>query len=340
MNLYQANIMRTPAAPEGLVDILPAEAKKRRVLEARLRSAFEDRAYGEVICPTFEFYDLLSVEAGSAIKRDMVRFIGSDGRLLALRPEMTTTIARVVAQRLDPAQSPHRLYYLANVFREHPSKQGQPREFWQAGVELVGSGSAADDVEVVGLFIETLDAAGLAGFQVGLGQIDYLDGCLNDLAINESQRESLRSALADRSLVAYEAAVRDLGLDASVAENLLAIPALRGGRETLAAAEELAIGRQAKLALGRLKQVYAGLGEAGFADRLIIDFGILRSFDYYTGLIFEAYVPGLGAPVGGGGRYDNLLSEFGAPAPAAGFAVGLERLQLALARGVGSGDGQ
>ena len=322
---------RIPTIPEGLRDILPAEAKVRRETEGRLRRAFEARGFGEVICPTFEFYDLLSVEAGSAIKRDMVRFMGSDGRLLALRPEMTTTIARVAAQRLDPAAGPHSLYYIANVFREDFSKQGRTREFWQAGVEVIGgAGGADEDIGIVSLFIEALAGAGLTDFQVGLGQTAFLDGAFKALSVSEADRVQLRSALAERSLVDYKSAVGGLELDDKTAAKLLAAPGLRGGAKVLEAAKELAIGDEALSALARLENIYAGLKSGGLVERAVIDLGLWRSFDYYTGLIFEAYAPGLGVPVGGGGRYDKLLSEFGRPAPAAGFAVGLERLQLAL----------
>jgi ATP phosphoribosyltransferase regulatory subunit len=320
-----------PAIPEGLMDILPAQARRRRLLESRLRGAFENRGFGEVICPTFEFYDLLAIEAGSSVKRDMVRFMGGDGRLLSLRPEMTTAIARVVAQRLDPADEPHRLYYLANVFREHQGRQSQPREFWQAGVEQVGGGGLRDDLEVVGLFIEALESAGLTGFQVGLGRIDFLDGSLRALEIPESDRECLRSALAARSLVDYRSAVGGLNVDDRIADRLLALPTLRGGAEILETAADLAIGDEAQAAVERIAELLTLLKGEGLADRLIIDLGIVRDFDYYTGMVFEAYLPGLGTPVGGGGRYDNLLAEFGYPAPAAGFAFGIEKLERALA---------
>ncbi|MDP1809229.1 MAG: ATP phosphoribosyltransferase regulatory subunit [Actinomycetota bacterium] len=324
---------RRPSIPEGLRDILPAEAKARRDLEGRLRAAFEGRAFGEVISPTFEFYDLLSVEAGAAVKRDMVRFMGSDGRLLALRPEMTTTIARVVTQRLEPEAGPHRLYYIANVFREEFSKQGRAREFWQAGIELVGGAGGTDaDTEVIALFVEALDAAGLAGFQVGLGQIGFLEGALRALPVTETDRERLRSALDGRSLVEYRAAVAALGLDDETVAKLLAIPTLRGGPDVFKAAAGLVIGDDARAALDRLQEIWSGLDAAGLADRVVIDLGIWRSFDYYTGLVFEAYAPGLGVPLGSGGRYDNLLAEFGRPQPAAGFALGLERIQLALSQ--------
>ncbi len=325
--------IQTPAAPRGLWDILPAQAAERRALEGRLRAAFERREYGEVISPSFEYYDNLAVEAGTSIQGDMVRFMGTDGRLLALRPEMTTAIARVTAQRLDPKDEPHRLYYVANVFREHPSKRGQPREFWQAGVEQIGGGTVAGDIEVVTLFIEALTVAGLKDFKVGLGRIDFLSGILGTLDIAGADEESLRGALASRSLVEYERVVLGLALEPEARDDLLALPALSGGAGVLDRAAELAAGTEAAAVVAELRQVYAGLAEAGVAERIILDLGIVRDFDYYTGMIFEAYTPSLGAVIGGGGRYDDLLAEFGYQAPAAGFAVGLERLERALAAG-------
>lgn len=326
----------SPAVPEGLWDVLPAQAKQRRNFEARLRIAFEQCSYGEVICPTFEFYDNLAVETGAVIEGDMVRFMGSDGRLLALRPEMTTAIARIVAQRLDPADEPHRLFYIANVFREHSSRQGQPREFWQAGVERVGGGTAADDAEVVSLFIETLSTSGLSDFQIGLGQIDFIRCILSELPLSGPDRTRLSAALAARSLVEYERIVRGAGLGDEVIRKLLALPGLQGGAEVLEKAAELVMGDGSEAALANLRNVYKCLQTAGYDERVILDLGIIRDYAYYTGMIFEAYTPALGVPLGGGGRYDTLLAEFGYDAPAAGFALGIERIERALARSGGS----
>lgn len=324
-----------PAVPEGLWDILPARARKRRALEGRLRTAFEARDYGEVISPSFEFYDNLAVETGTALRGEMVRFMGTDGRLLALRPEMTTSIARVVAQRLAREDEPHRLYYVANVFREHSSKQGQPREFWQAGVERIGGGSPDDDAEIVLLFIETLLAAGLQDFKVGLGRIDFLGRVLDKLELGGEEKDSLRAALAGRNLVRYEEIVKRLDLDEGTTADLLLLPGLSGGAQVLDRAQTLGERRGGSEVLAGLRQVYEALAAAGVADRVILDLGIVRDLDYYTGIIFEAYTPALGAVLGGGGRYDNLLAEFGYEAPAAGFALGLERLESALAQGGG-----
>ncbi len=326
---------KSPAAPEGLWDILPAAAKVRRALEGKLRETFEARGFGEVISPTFEYYDLLSIEAGKLVEDDMIRFMGSDGRLLALRPEMTTSIARLVAQRFRPEDEPHRLYYVANVFREHPSKQGQPREFWQAGIERVGGGAVADDVEVVALFIEAIQASGQSDFVVGLGQIDIVAGSIRALAIGPAERSRLMRALGERNIVAYNRIVEGLKLDSADLSRLKSLPALRGGADTLEQAKDLVVGDEAAESLAELTAVYQGLVREKLARRIIIDLGIARDFNYYTGIVFEAYSPGLGWPLGGGGRYDNLLAEFGYEAPAAGFALGLERLERASISGRG-----
>ena len=328
--------VQDPAAPEGLWDILPARAKKRRALESRLRASFEAREYGEVISPSFEFYENLAVETGKALRGEMVRFMGTDGRLLALRPEMTTSIARVAAQRLRREDEPHRLYYIANVFREHSSKQGQPREFRQAGVERIGGGSPEDDAEIVLLFIETLAAAGLNDFKVGLGRIDFLGRVLEELELGGEEKDGLRAALAGRNLVRYKELVRHLALGDEVTADLLVLPGLSGDVEVLERAQALSERRGGSEVLAGLRRVYEILSAAGVADRVILDLGIVRDFDYYTGIIFEAYTPALGAVLGGGGRYDNLLAEFGYETPAAGFALGLERLESALAESGGA----
>ena len=320
------------ATPLGLRDLLPAEVRKRRQLEASIRGAFEKRGFGEVICPTFEFYDLLSVEASTAVKQDMVRFIGSDGRILALRPEMTTAIARLAVKKLDLGQGPYPFYYIANVFREEFSREGLVREIRQAGVELIGRGGVEEDTDIIALFIETLKATGLSDIQVGLGQIGFLESVLRALPVSEAERSELRAAMAARSLVKYEKALSRIDLKNGLTEKLLKLPTARGDKEALENAEALVVNSTVETELKRLIDVYSGLCERGLDGCVSIDFGIWHDFNYYTGLGFEAYAPGIGRPLGGGGRYDNLLAELGKPAPAAGFAIDLKDLQALTAR--------
>ena len=312
--------------PKGLRDILPVEAFERRELESRLRGLFTSWGYGEVITPTFEYYDVLSSETGELIQREMFKFFDRDGRAVALRPELTTPIARLTAQRLRGEALPCRLFYISNVFREEQPQRGQQREFYQAGVELIGASDPAADAEVVSLLVTSLRKLGLRRFRIGLGQVEFVRGFIEDQSVPIEVRPLLRDALVDKNLVALEELSHRV--PARVGEAIVRLPVLRG--EVWDEAADLVIGEQSERALEGLKAVWSILEHTGDIEHLAIDLGIIRNFEYYTGTIFEGYAEGLGFPICGGGRYDNLLGEFGYPQAATGFQLGLERVHIAL----------
>lgn len=317
--------------PRGLRDILPAEAAEREVIQRKLRNTFKSWGYGQIITPVFEYYSSLSSEAGETIEREMFKFFDRDGSLLALRPEMTTPIARAVAQRLKGKGLPQRLFYLANVFREEMPQRGQQRQFCQAGVELIGSREPIADAEVLAVMIDSLRSLGLKGFQVGVGQIEFFRGAVESANISERDQTKIREAIVKRDLVGLERLTGKLSLPSSARDGLIEIPTLRGREEIIDKAQKYVTNKRSQESLENLAEVYRLLKTFGAGDFIILDLGIIRNFDYYTGVIFEAYAAGLGFPIGGGGRYDNLLSEFEFDTPAAGFALGLDRLHITLA---------
>ena len=260
----------------------------------------------------------------------MLRLFDADGGQVALRPERTIAISRLVAQRLDPASEPYRLYYLAKVFREEPAHRGQAREFSQAGIELVGAGGPVADAEVVAILAESLTNSGLKNFQIGLGHTGFFRAILESLNMSMQERQYLETAVSERNLVEVKKFLERLTITDKDKRALIKILSLRGGPEVLDTAEKLYPGPGFKDIIAGLRTTINCLNDLELADRLIIDLGIIRDFDYYTGIIFEVYCPELGFPLGGGGRYDNLLSEFDRESAAAGFALGLDRLHIAL----------
>lgn len=329
-----------PAIPEGLRDIMPAEAGELRVLEKSLKNIFAGWSYGEVITPAFEFFRTLSTDAGDSIKNEMFRFFDGDGIQLALRPEMTIPIARLTSQRLKDVPGPHRLYYFSNVFRKEPSLMGQRREFFQAGTELIGAGGSVADAEVLAILIEALLDCGLDDFQVGIGQMALLRSIFGSLNINRSLQKKLEAAGSKGDLVSFKRLLFDSGADQGAKDLIEYVISLRGGPEVFDQLGTLTLSRESRSEIDELRSTIDILIEIGLGKRIIIDLGLIRDFDYYTGIIFEAYTPRLGLPLGGGGRYDNLLSDFGYPVPAAGFAVGIERLHLAVSDHFRPGSGK
>jgi len=319
-----------PVTPRGFRDVLPQEAAEREAAGAALGAVFDAWGYGLVETPVAEEYAMLEAGAG-ALEGTAFRLIDSDGRLLALRPEMTVPIARMVASRLKGEPGPHRMRYLAEVFREQASLRGQSRQFTQAGVELIGACGPAADAEVVALLIEAVAATGLCEYTVAAGTVAVLSALLEASGAGEEWREGVRTAAHDRNLVEIDRLAYADGIPADVARALPAVVRLRGGRDAIEECRGYVAACGCAGVLDDFEVTWELLEAAGVADRVTVDFGTMRSFDYYSGMVFELLAPGLGLPLGGGGRYDGVLAAFGAPAPAAGFAIGIERLHIALA---------
>jgi ATP phosphoribosyltransferase regulatory subunit len=317
----------------GVKDMLPEEAWRKRQLEQEFAQLFYRWGYQEVVTPTFEFYQALAVAGSNGEQeQNLFKFLDRQGHILALRPDMTTPIARLVATRMKDVQAPQRFFYLSNVFSYAEPQVGRQREFFQAGVEFIGSASGDADGEVVALAIELLKAAGLKNFQIHLGQMAVFKGIMEEIGLEEQQQRRFKSTLANKDFVSMEEMLVASGADVAVKDRVRELLALRGGREVLERAGELIADNPAKKGLDNLKEIYAVLENYGVDQYVVIDFSVLRGFEYYTGLIFEGYAQHLGFPICGGGRYDKLLGQWGYPSPATGFAVGLERIMLALER--------
>jgi ATP phosphoribosyltransferase len=317
-----------PVTARGFRDVLPAEAAERDAVSRILADEFASWGYGLVETPVAE--DLAALEAAAGpLQGTAFRLIDLDGRLLALRPDMTVPIARLVASRLSGVAGPHRFRYAAEVFREHESLRGQARQFSQAGVELIGGEGPAADAEVISLLVAALEAAKLPEFTVAIGTVAVLHAIVAAADAPAAWGEAVLAAAHERNLVGLDVLARQATAP-TVARALSVVPRIRGGREAIAACRDATKGLGCEAALDQLAEAWTLLEASGADSRVLVDFSVMRSFDYYTGLVLEAYAPGLGLPLAGGGRYDGVLAAFDAPAPAVGFALGLERLMIAL----------
>ena len=319
--------------PRGARIYLPGEAAQKRAVEERLLGVFRRWGYREVVTSAYEYADVLAVGTDHELQERMFTMVDREsGRLLALRADVTPQIARIVATRMREEPRPLRLCYAAHVFRYDEPQVGRYREFSQAGVELVGLPNPEGDAEMIAMTAEALGALGLGGFQIDVGQADFFRGILEDLGVEAATAEALRSSLGRKDQAALERTVMTLGAPAGAAELLLALPTLYGRGDVLERAERLVKNARSEAALANLAEVYRLLRASGLADAVLLDLGEVRGFDYYSGLHFEAYVSGLGAPLGGGGRYDHMLARFGYECPATGFALDVGRALLAMER--------
>jgi ATP phosphoribosyltransferase regulatory subunit len=310
--------------PSGTRDVLPDENRELRAVADALRGTFEARGYGEVATPALEYDEVLQ-RGGLGAAAPAYRLFDEHGNVLVLRSDMTVPIARVAATRYANAEPPLRFQYNATSYRAVRPQRGHSREVLQAGIELIGAPAPDGTAEAVAVLCEGLDAVGLRNYRVGLGDASLYPSLLAAAGVPEDARGPLVKELATRDFVGLEREVRALGLDAAEAALLVEAPQRRGGAETLEASHPALAP-----AVEGLRRVLELLPAAA-RGRVILDLGLVRDLDYYTGAVFEVYDPALGAPLGGGGRYDDLLGRFGRPLPAVGFALDVEALHLALA---------
>jgi ATP phosphoribosyltransferase regulatory subunit len=318
--------------PSGTRDVLPDETREVRAITDTLRGVFERHGYGEIYTPALEYESVLQ-RADMAEAEPAYRVFDESGAVLVLRSDMTVPIARVVATRYPTSEPPLRFCYLAHCYRGVPPSRGQPRELLQAGIELVGSPAPEGTAEALTVLCHALDATGLKDYRIGVGDASLFPALMASLDVPECARAGLLSTLVMRDFVGLEVGLAEAGLSAQASELLLEVPQRRGGPEILtdtpAPAAEAVTG---------LRRVHDLLDE-DVASRVIFDLGLIRNIGYYTGAVFDVYDPALGTPIGGGGRYDELLGRYGRRMPAVGFALGVERLHLALAgeeRGTGA----
>ena len=323
--------------PKGARIYLPDEAARKRHVETRLLDVFARWGYREIVTPTFEYADVLATGTDAGVQENMFKLVDREtGRLLALRADITPQIARIVATRLRDEGKPIRLAYVTNVFRYDEPQVSHYREFYQAGVELIGLDQPEAEVEIIAMAVEGLRALGLERFQLDLGHPDFFRGLLEEVKAPAAAQRELRAALARKDAATLERLVAELAPAAHVAEALRALPTLFGHEVVLERAQAHARNERSARALANLTEVYRLLTIYGLADTVLLDLGEVRGFDYYSGTYFEAYVAGFGASVAAGGRYDHMLARFGYDCPAVGFAFDLGRaLAVMEAQGVG-----
>ncbi|MDF2962194.1 MAG: regulatory subunit of phosphoribosyltransferase [Paenibacillus sp.] len=312
--------------PTGVKDYLPEAVAKLRAIENNVLQCMERWGYREIMTPTLEFYDTVGV-ASSTEDRKLFKLLDRKGTTLVMRSDITAPIARVVSSLLKEQAFPIRLSYHANVFRAFEAEAGRDAEFFQTGVELVGDASSESDAEVIALAIASLQAAGVQEFKIALGHVGFLTGLFNEtLRERQDAQQSLKECLLNRDYVGYRETIKSLGLASSVQQELEGILRLRGGEEICAQAKQVTKDPTAQQSIAHLCEVWDVLKAYGVSEHVLIDLTMIGDFSYYTGMTFEGYAADLGFPVCSGGRYDNLLTQFGRPAPATGFALKTNRI--------------
>lgn len=314
--------------PFGLRDIFPLESQERKAIKDSIRDEFRSWGYGEVKTPVFEFTKNISAGVGKNWKDKLISFFDIDGNLVSLRADMTVPIARLTGMRIRPVQLPVRFFYFANSFRQSVSQKGEKRVLNQAGLEFIGSSSFAGDIEVLTILVNILRNLEIKDFKIGLGHIKLVEGLCSWLNLDSKGTDFIKNNLVLNNIVAIEEFLdkKDKQKTGIFTELLKPENNIKNLEKMISQIDE----RKVISGFDYLKRVYKVLTELDFARHLIIDLGMIREFDYYSGLLFEVYSSGIIDLLGSGGRYDGLIKKFGLDVPATGFALDIDLLHKSL----------
>ena len=262
----------------------------------------------------------------------MYKFFDREGNTLVLRPDITPSIARCVAKYYNDTDLPIRLSYIGNTFINNSGLQGKLKEFTQIGAELINDGSVDGDAEVIAMVIDSLLESGLEEFQVELGQVEFFKGLAEEAGMDVETQEYLRELIERKNFFGVEGLLSTLNISEELKAVFLKLPELYGGVEIFEKAKKLTKNDRAIKAIERLETLYTIINEYDLSKYVSFDLGMLSHYKYYTGIILKAYTYGTGDAIVTGGRYDNLLRQFGKTAASVGFAINVDDLMIALNR--------
>jgi ATP phosphoribosyltransferase regulatory subunit len=320
--------------PTGVQYFFDDEVKLRRHVERCAMETFAGWSYDEIALPMFDYHDLFARGMGEEKAARTYRFVDRDGALLALRPELTSLAARTVATRFKGKPRPVRLCYSGEVFRYDEPTARAAREFHQLGVEHIGEPDIVADIEVLVVAAEALAALGLDAFRIALSHVDFFKGVAEFLRLDERASAGLREGIDRRNSQALEAFLAEHAahIEAGRRAEFSRLIQIAGRQDAIDRARRILLNARSRAAVEHLARIYSTLCELGLGEQFDIDLGEAAGLEYYTGLTFKVYLPDWGVAVGGGGRYDNLIANFGAAEPAVGFSFALDGLAGALSR--------
>jgi histidyl-tRNA synthetase len=318
----------------GMRDFLPEEAQMMKYIEGKARKTARLYGYGEIITPVLESYELLAAKAGEEIRSRMYAFEDLGGRKVALRPEFTASVARLVATTLRNEPKPLRMFSVGSLYRYDEPQQGRFREFWQSNYELMGSSKPEADAEIVMLTNSLMKVVGLKNFVFKVGHVGVLRGILSHEKIEDKVQNGIMQLMDKKEYDTALELVEEAGVSEKCLVTIQKLVRIKGGKvfEVLQSMEKQVKGYERAVdALVNLREILELVSETGEKIHVIVEAGFARGLEYYTGMVFEIYVPEMNISLCGGGRYDRLIEMFGGePTPAVGVAHGLDRIMMAM----------
>lgn len=307
--------------PEGVKDYVGEEAALKECIENKVKEIFRTNSYNMVETPSFEYLDVFTLGEETFQQPSLYHLVSRQGELMALKSDMTRSIARLVGTQKVDVEMPQRFGYLSNSFRYPERYQGKLHEFTQAGVELIGNKSLEADAEVIRVAVRCLQAAGLNDFRVHIGSGQFLEYILKDLSLDEACKMQVLKAIEKKDAVQVKEILKGAPIATPMVEVLIELIQCAGQVELLKRIKAKIPSLEAKKALEEMEQLYQLLEADGVNEKLIFDFSLMSYGQYYTGMMFQIFTLGIGSALVEGGRYDTLLERFGRNLPAVGFGM-------------------
>ena len=316
--------MENAVMPVGMRDLFPADKRKKTALKKRIRKVISDYGYQEIETPLIEFYSAYRDAFASIREEEMYKFVDESGKILVLRTDMTLPIARLCASKIVDMELPFRFSYCSDVYKVRQSFAGKRNEVTDCGVELIGLDSSAD-CEVLGCALDVLEAVGLPSYTLEIGNSDFFRLACSEAGLDKEDSLILAD-LTDRKAMPDLRQWVNAKISDSQIRSFFSMVPLMNGKNAVEEAMRFSFSESLRREVSSLVSLRDTLCEAGYPDHIAFDFGKLPYLDYYTGIIFEGYVEGVGTGILSGGRYDRLLKKFGRDLPACGFGVKLDYL--------------
>lgn len=312
--------------PEGVGELLPAEAEQLEHARRDLIDLFHSWGYELVVPPLIEYLESLLTGAGNDLGLQTFKLTDQlTGRLMGVRADMTPQVARIATHRVK-RKGITRLCYIGSVLHALPQGLGGARNPVQVGAELYGHGGAESDLEVLRLALKALDRIGIEAVHLDLGHVGIFRLLAVQAGLLPEQEHMLFGALQRKARNEIDAILQDCGVNSKLRHKLAALADLNGGSEVLIEAEQILEGTGAKQALATLMEIAALIGKYLPELPVHFDLGEIRGYRYHTGLVFAVYVSGRGQAIVQGGRYDDIGRVFGRAQPATGFSMDLKEL--------------
>ncbi len=312
------------AIPQGTRTYQFEEAAHKRFLEQTLHAVFRSRGFQEIVTPPFEYYESAIIGLSQDERNRIIRFTETDsGRIIVLRADITSQVARSAATHLAQRPLPLRLCYTGSVFRRARTGKGEQYMVNQSGIEIVGHAGVEADIEVLLSLVSALGAVGLSEYSISLGHAGFLGSFFE--RFDDTDRQTIKKALGKKEKPAIKAILDKAEIPPDEADGFMTLTELYGGEEVFAKAEAICRNEESRRALENLKTIYSSLCEAGLEEKVSIDLAETRGFGYYTGVNMELFSAS-GSTLGTGGRYDNLVKRFKPDLPAVGFAFDIDNM--------------